>query len=185
MNLKDVKIIAFVGMPGAGKSLATELFKDKGLPNVYFGGITIGEVKARGLDVNEANEKIVREDIRKNEGLDAYAKRSIPYINDYLKDNDKVVADGIYSFSEYKTLKKEYGNQLLVVAIVAPRIDRYTRLESRPERPLTRQETESRDYAEIENLEKGGPIAIADLTINNNETTEAFIDKLEQLYSSL
>jgi dephospho-CoA kinase len=34
-------------------------------------------------------------------------------------------------------------------------------------RPLTPDEAKKRDYSEIENIEKGGPIAMADYTIIN------------------
>ena len=48
-----------------------------------------------------------------------------------------------------------------------PKSERYKRIGSRSERPLTQEETVTRDWAEIENLEKGGPIAMADYFIVN------------------
>ena len=45
---------------------------------------------------------------------------------------------------------------------------RKQRLSSREVRPLTPEQVDSRDKAEIENLEKGGPIAKADYFILNN-----------------
>jgi dephospho-CoA kinase len=51
-------------------------------------------------------------------------------------------------------------------------------------RPLSHEEAEARDFAEIENLEKGGPIAMADFTLQNDETMEKLhseIDKLLEL----
>jgi dephospho-CoA kinase len=38
----------------------------------------------------------------------------------------------------------------------------------RPERPLTFQEAQERDITEIENAEKGGPIAFADYALLND-----------------
>jgi dephospho-CoA kinase len=46
----------------------------------------------------------------------------------------------------------------------------------REERPLTREESAARDKAEIENLNKGGPIAMADYTLTN-ESTKAFLHR--------
>ena len=37
----SVKILAFVGMSGSGKSTAVELVKQKGFPHVYFGGVIL------------------------------------------------------------------------------------------------------------------------------------------------
>jgi dephospho-CoA kinase len=81
-----------------------------------------------------------------------------------------VVIDGMYSWTEYKELKTHLGARLLVIAIYTPRRERYRRLAIRKERPLTPAEAESRDFAEIERLEKGGPIAFADHTLVNTGT---------------
>jgi dephospho-CoA kinase len=37
-------------------------------------------------------------------------------------------------------------------------------------RPLTAEQARARDFAEIENVNKGGPIAMADFTIRNDGT---------------
>ncbi|MEO7904607.1 MAG: dephospho-CoA kinase, partial [Candidatus Saccharimonadales bacterium] len=58
------------------------------------------------------------------------------------------------------------------IAIVAPKRLRHRRLTQRPIRPLTQNEANQRDWAEIENLEKGGPIAIADSYIINDGNIE-------------
>ena len=51
------KIIAVVGMCGSGKSEITKFFTDKGWSSIYFGGVTMEELKKRGMPVNEKNEK--------------------------------------------------------------------------------------------------------------------------------
>ncbi len=181
MSNTDKKVLALVGMPGAGKSFCITHLEEKGIPSVYFGGITIDEVKARGLIVNETNKKFVREDIRAKEGKGAYAQRIILKINELFKTHDRVVADGLYSWTEYKLFKETFGKNALIVAIAAPRHIRHERLAHRPVRPLTEAEVTSREYAEIENLEKGGPIANADYTIVNEEDPYALIERLEHL----
>lgn len=182
----EKRVIALVGMPGAGKSFCVEYLKKKGMPSVYFGGITIDEVKRRGLEVNEKNEKQVREDIRAKEGKDAYAKRMVEQINALFEQgHEMVVADGLYSWPEYKVFKQTFGENAVIIAITAPRMVRHKRLANRPIRPLTDEEVSSREYAEIESLEKGGPIANADFTIANDDTPQLMLDKLEQIISSL
>jgi dephospho-CoA kinase len=173
------KVITFVGMPGAGKSTCVDYLKEKGLPSVYFGGITIDEIKERGLDVNPENEKNVREDIRKQEGMGAYAVRTAPQVKKlFNQGNQYVVADGLYSWSEYKIFKEEFGDDAIIIAIAAAREQRHERLANRPIRPMTDEEVTNREYAEIENIEKGGPIANADYTIVNDGAPEELIDKL-------
>ena len=177
---KDPLVLVFVGMPGAGKSYCVEHLVKKGTPSVYFGGITIDEVKRRGLEVNEKNEKFVREDIRAKEGKDAYAKRIIAQIEGLAeRGHEMVVVDGLYTWTEYKIFKEQFGNQAVIVAIAAPRKERHKRLAARPVRPLTDEEVSSREYAEIENVEKGGPIANADFTIVNDSTPEDLLKRLD------
>ncbi len=176
------KVIIFVGMPGAGKSHCVDYLISKGLPSVYFGGITMDEVKARGLEVNEVNEKMVREDIRTKEGKGAYAERIIKKIEALnAEGHPNVVADGLYSWTEYKIFKEKYAKNAVIIAIAAPRHLRHERLVNRPVRPLTDKEVTEREYAEIENIEKGGPIANADYTIVNDETPEKMLAQLDQI----
>jgi dephospho-CoA kinase len=43
---------------------------------------------------------------------------------------------------------------------------------------MSYEDSKSRDYAEIENIEKAGPIGIADYYFTNNSTPEEFKQKL-------
>jgi dephospho-CoA kinase len=178
------QIIATVGMCGSGKSVAGERLEALGFVKVYFGGLTIEEVKRRGLEVNEKNERAVREELRLTHGMGAFAVLSLPKIEALLEAGKRVLIDGLYSFSEYKILKEKYGDRLLVIAVFTPRAMRYERLVRRDVRPLTRAEAVSRDYAEIENIEKGGPIALADYTIANDGTMEDLIRRLDRILQS-
>ena len=192
MSNKNNKIVFILGMPGSGKTDASEFFVKKGFQFIRFGQITLDEVKKRGLEVTPENEKIIREEIRKKEGIDAYAKRLIPKFDEMLKKGN-VVADGLYSWSEYKTLKTKYPNMIMIAIYASPKT-RYSRLTSRKldkndvdakKRPLTIDEAKKRDYAEIENIEKGGPIAMADYTINNEGTIKELNENLEKIYKQI
>jgi dephospho-CoA kinase len=72
-----------------------------------------------------------------------------------------------------------------VVAIYTARSVRYARLSQRAERPLSFEEAELRDYAEIENVEKGGPIAMADYTLVNDSTEADLFKAVDKLLSTL
>lgn len=174
---KDVKIIAFVGLTGSGKSTAVEYLTEKGYPKVYFGGIVLDEVNRRGLELTQENEQPIREELREKEGKDFVVKRIVQQINDLINAGQhRIVADGLYTWTEYKVLKHEFPGELTVVAVVTPKHLRKRRMAERPVRPLTSEQVDQRDWAEIENIEKGGPIAIADYYIHN----EGNLDHLHQ-----
>lgn len=166
---ENVKIVAFVGLPGAGKSSAVDYLKSKHYPSVYFGGIVLNAMDEAGLAHTAENEKRFREELREREGKDFVVNRIVTQIRDLVAAGQhRIIADGLYTWTEYKILKREFPGELTVVAIVAPRHLRHHRLANRPIRPLTETEANQRDWAEIENLEKGGPIAIADHYVIND-----------------
>lgn len=179
------RVLALVGMPGAGKTMCAAYLADRGFFQFRFGGIVTDEVARRQIALNPQNEQLVREEIRANEGMDAIARRALPLLRDALSRHNSIVIDGLYSFSEYKTLQPAFAGEMIVVAVTAPRHVRYARLSQRPERPLTAEEAERRDFQEIENLEKGGPIAIADFTLVNAGDPTALFAELDKLLASL
>lgn len=173
-------ILAIVGLSGTGKSVLTEYLTEKyQLERIYFGGYVIGEVERRGLSITPMNEKEVREDLRVKNGMSAIAKLALPDIRAALANNKQVIIDGIYSFSEYILLRKELGERLKLVAVHCPRALRYERLASRKRRPLSPAEVDQRDQFEIMNLEKGGPIAIADHHIINDSNLNCLHEAVE------
>ncbi len=181
----DVQIVAIVGMPGAGKSLASDFFRTKGLPVLRFGDETERGLKELGRDINEANERWYREKLRHDLGMAAMAIKIEPRITQALqKSSNIVILDGLYSWEEYVYLKQKFPG-LFLLCIFAPPSVRYQRLADRPVRRLTQEEAEGRDIAEIENLNKGGPIARADYLIKNESTREALVEELEKFYTSL
>ncbi|MBN9398416.1 dephospho-CoA kinase [Candidatus Saccharibacteria bacterium 47-87] len=182
----NLKILAFVGLTGAGKSTAVDHFTEKGYPKVYFGGVILDAMTEAGLEHTQENEKPFREEFRKKYGKDAVANKIVEQIN-HLADagQHRIIADGLYSWTEYKVLRAAFPGELELVAIVAPRQLRYHRLSQRPVRPLTSSEAYARDIAEIENIEKGGPIAIADHFVINTGSIEHFNEQLEAVGQEL
>ena len=177
--------LALVGMPGAGKSICAEYLARRGFFTLRFGAVVVDEVRRRGWEVNPGNERIVREELRAQHGMAAMAAISLPRLRDALTKQGRIIIDGLYSFSEYKLLNEQLGAPLLLLAIVAPRHLRYQRLAHRPIRPLTAAEARERDILEIERLEKGGPIAMADFTLLNEDSPENLIGRLDELLEML
>lgn len=178
------KIIAIVGMCGVGKSVACEILENKGFQKVYFGGLTMSKLKEEGLEITHENEKMMREKLRAEHGMGAYAKLLLPEIKQ-LSKNANVVLDGLYSWDDLWILKSEFGDDIMTICIVADKHLRYGRLASRDVRPLTPEGAMARDISEIENLAKGGPIAYADYYILNNAGVKDFEVRLNEILDSM
>lgn len=172
------KILAFVGMPGAGKTEAVAYLQNKGISFVRFGDLTDETLKELGMEMNPENEKFVREKLRKDAGMAAFAIKAEPRIKEMLHDRRTMVIDGLYSWEEYVYLKKLFPELILVHVYAEPDI-RHARLAKRKVRPFPLEKSRERDIAEIEQLNKGGPIAIADHLILNNG------DDIQELYAQI
>lgn len=182
MQKPSSKIIAFVGLAGSGKSSAVEHLTNQGFPRIYFGGIIYKAMEEAGIEPTWENQQQFREEIRQKEGKDFVVKRAIKSVHDLFEAGQKkVVLDGLYTWSEYRIIKQEFPGQITVIAVVTPKHLRYQRMERRPERPMTPKEVDERDWAEIENLEKGGPIAIADYFINNDSSLENLHTQIDRI----
>ncbi len=178
------KIIAVVGMPGSGKTEVTMFFESHEFKRIYFGGIIVDHVTAEGREVNEDNERYMREHLREVYGMEAMAKLSKPKIDEFLK-NGNVVIDGLYSMEEYLFLKENYGDKLIIINIHAQQKIRIERLTKRKERPLISDVVKERDVAQIQNLHTGGPIALADYVIINESSLEDLYRDLDKLMKKI
>jgi dephospho-CoA kinase len=179
-----MKVVAVVGMAGAGKSEVARLFTENGFIKIRFGDVTDEEVKKRGLKLNEENERRIRELLREEHGMSAYAVLNLSKIDLALKQS-AVVIDGLYSWEEYTFLRGYYGSGFCVIAVWASPKTRYARLAARTERPLTGEEAASRDKAEVEKLSKSGPIAMADFTISNESSLKNLEREVKRTISAL
>lgn len=182
--MDNVKIIAIVGMCGSGKTVAVEHLTAKGYPRVYFGGLIYQEMAKRGIPRSEdgETEKEFRQMIRDTEGQDWVVRQALDEIQDLIAAGQKrIVLDGVYSWTEYKILKHTFSKNIIFVATVSDKKLRYERIAKRTERPFVGASIRERDYSEIENLEKGGPIAAADYYILNNGSKDDLATRLDQI----
>lgn len=189
------KLICIVGMCGAGKSEVAEyLMKKRKFGYVRFGQITLDEVKRLGKKPSEALEKKIREGFRKKYGMAAFAILNLPKFETLLKEGD-VIGDGLYSWEEYLTLKKKFGERFVCLGVYAPPQIRYARLEGRSKkhgedkkmryRSFTRAEAASRDVSEIENINKAGPIAMADYLVVNTTSIKSLEKQIDGVLKNI
>lgn len=192
MPERQNKLVCICGMCGSGKSVVADEFVKAGYEFIRFGQITLDICKEAGVS-GEAAEKEIREGFRKEHGPEVFAVLNIPKFDKALEKGN-VVGDGLYSWSEYKVLKERYGDRFKVIAIWAPPELRYQRISTRVSgkedkalrnRSFTKEEALVRDYNEIENIEKAGPIAMADHMLLNIETKQDLIDNAKKLIKQL
>ncbi|WP_445474101.1 dephospho-CoA kinase [Methanococcoides methylutens] len=175
-----MKIIAFVGMPAAGKSVASDVVKEKNIDVVNMGDVIRDEVKARGLEPTDVNTGGVANDLRDKEGMDAVAKHCVPKIEALGKD--LVVVDGVRGIAEVIFFKEHFGEDFTLVFIDAPLEMRFERVSNRGR---------SDDMTDIEALktrderELGWGLAeaikVADIKVENTDTIEVFMNRINEI----
>jgi len=184
--------IAIVGMCGSGKSVVADELVKKGYKFFRFGQITLDIIKQQNLEPNEENQKKIREAIRQQHGMGGFATLNLPKIEELLQKGN-VVGDGLYSWDEYKILKQKFPD-MKVIAVYAPPKVRYERLSKRqPDKNdqnlrnhhFSIEEARSRDLSEIENSDKGGPIAMADYLLNNTSSIEDIKKETNQVIDNI
>lgn len=177
-------IIALVGLPGSGKGTAAKILEKHGFQIVRFGEVTDKELKKMGLEINEKNEREIRERIRKELGMGAYAIMNAPLIDEKLKKSN-VVVDGLRSFEEYKILKERFGEKLKTVAIISSQEKRIERLKNRKVRPLAEEELKDRDKNELITLNVGETLARADYKIVNESSIKDLENKIKKVVEKI
>lgn len=185
-ELQYAKIITFVGMAGTGKSAATTYLTERGIPKVSFGDIIAQKMESAGLDANPENERIIREKLRLDQSGDQVLDQVISEVHNLIDAGQhRIVIDGLGVWDSYKRLKHEFPGNLLIVALTAQRHIRIRRLANRAEKPLSEPQVNARDYDEIETLNKGGVLAMADHFLFDNGSLEMLHTQIDELLRTL
>jgi dephospho-CoA kinase len=185
--MTKTKLLAVVGLPGSGKTEIINYFKKNyNYPNIYLGEATFDRLKKENLEINPANEKKIREKIRKELGMSAYAKLALPKIKKLEDKNKIIILESLYSWEEYLIFKEKYNDNFKVLAIYSSPQTRQKRLETRKIRPLKNiEEFKTRDYSQIVNLHQAGPIARADYTIINEDSIKNLQEAIEKIIKNI
>ncbi len=160
-------VLVIVGMPGAGKSLASSVMKSQGIPVFVSGDIIRAEARKRRLKFTRKNLGELMLKIRKDEGMGAVAKRLVPLVE--KESGGLVVYEGARSVEEVDELRRRYG--VVVIAINASPHSRFQRLRrrGRSDKPRSWADFEERDSREL-GVGIAKLIASADRTIENEDT---------------
>jgi dephospho-CoA kinase len=174
-------VLILVGLPGSGKSTASEFFKKKGIPVFRMGQVTDDVLSEKKLISNEENERTIREGLRREFGEDVYAQKTVSKVSGMLLENKLIVIDGMRNEEEFEYFKKHLTNLKVLFLSVDQKI-RYKRLSERKVRPLLEIEAKERDMNEIERLGVFTLRKSADYLVENEGTEGELNVKLEKVY---
>lgn len=180
-----MKIVAFTGMPCSGKTEAVEIAKAMGIPVIRMGDVVWGEVKNRGLELNDENVGTVANMMREKHGKNIWARRTVDKIKS-LNIANNIVVDGIRNVEEVNLFKKELSNNFVIIAITASD-------EVRKKRSLSRgRKDDSNDIRDIEERDKrelrwgiGNVITSADIVISNEGSIDEFRRLVKEVLQKL
>ena len=180
-----MKIIAFAGMPFSGKSEAVKIAKELNIPVIRMGDMIWEETKSRGLELSDKNVGTIANNMRKEHGMDIWAKRTLEKIKS-IQDVELLVIDGVRNIEEIETFEKELGKGFLLVGVQVSDEERYKRAMSRG------REDDSQDINLIKERDKrelswglGSVIASADIVVSNEGTAEEFKQKIKELFNKI
>ena len=80
-----MRVVAIVGMAGAGKSEVARAFESNGFIRIRFGDVTDEEIKKSGVVLNEENEGYIREILWQEHGMSVYERINLLRIDSALK----------------------------------------------------------------------------------------------------
>ncbi|VVB84944.1 Cytidylate kinase [uncultured archaeon] len=179
-----MKLIAFVGMPASGKSEASAVARSLKIPVVSMGDVVREEAARKGLPPTDENIGGTGTALRRDEGMDAIAKRCVPKIR--AQKGDVVVVDGARNIEEVTYFKKQFGEDFKLIAINAPFELRFERMKKRARSDDT---TGIEELKKRDEREKGWgldrAIGLADITINNTGSIEEFQREIKTLIRTL
>jgi dephospho-CoA kinase len=196
-----VKIIGFVGLPGSGKSVASNIARDMGIQVLVMGDVIRQEAARLGLEPTDQNLGQIGNQLRLNEGPAAVAKKTME--NALATGKDMAVIDGLRSKVEADFFR-DNASEFHLIHICAPLDARLKWLEARgrsddPGQGSTADEkiiasclepgrkvAEALEMRECRELSWGMSEAMktADLNLRNDGGRDEFCNCVKQLLSS-
>ena len=172
-------------MPWSGKSVAVKLAKDHGIPVIRMGDMIWEETKNQGLELNDKNVGTIANQMRREHGMDIWARRTIEKMQSMNKE-EIVVIDGVRNDEEIETFKQKLDGDFIVVAIKAS-------TETRHQRAMNRgRQDDSKDKEQIKERDRRETgwgldkiIDAANITIENEGSVDEFKREINKLLDDL
>jgi len=187
-----MKVVAFTGLPGSGKSEAVGVAEGAGMAVVRMGDEVRAEVARRGLPLNDENLGGTANEMREKEGMNVWARRCLRKIEEIISSGvaaggaggsgaGGIVIDGIRNIEEVEVFRRSMDNFVLI-AVHSPPQTRYERLmeRGREDDSLSIDELRRRDEREL-GWGIGNVVAMADIIITNEGSLEGFRRKVKEI----
>ncbi len=170
--------IGIVGLPGAGKSIVSEVGREIDIPTIVMGDVIRQICADSGLEINPENLGEIMIDIRKKEGMDVVAKRTLLKLSEV--DEDIVIIDGLRSYEEVHLFRRSLKKFLIIAIHAAPKT-RYKRIKRRRRHddPWDYRKFQERDFREIE-VGIAKIIALADIVFINEGRVRALKQRIKK-----
>lgn len=175
-----MRVVAFTGMPGAGKSVAVEVAKKRGVPVLRMGDFIWEEVRRRGLPITSESVAEVAMQMRTDFGPGVWAEKTVDRIRS--TNPQMAVIDGVRSEAELEVFQHRLGADFTLVAIHASRPTRMRRLLGRGREDDVKDEGQflARDEREL-GWGIGRVIALADVMLVNEDTMPDLSTQVERV----
>ncbi|WP_069807492.1 AAA family ATPase [Vulcanisaeta thermophila] len=169
-----MRVIVITGLPGSGKTVATEVARELGLPVVTMGDVIRDEALRMGIP--EGRASVV---LRLRGGTRYIAHRVLEKIP---RGAEAVVVDGARSIRELEAIEDALSTSAILIYITAPWRVRYERLRSRgrPDDPKSLEDFLMRDLRELR-YGLGDLMARADYILVNDAGLEEFRSRVRDL----
>jgi dephospho-CoA kinase len=170
-------------MPGAGKTEAVRIARERGVQVLRMGDAVWDEVKSRGLPLESSMVGRIASEMRATHGADVWAQRILVAVD---REAPLVVIDGIRSHAELDAFKGALGADFLLVRIDCPDEVRFERVTSRgrDDDTATEEAFRARDQREL-SWGLGEVLARADIVIDNTGSVGMLHDKVLELLDGL
>ena len=178
-----IKVVAFIGMPGAGKTEAVQVAKARGIQVLRMGDAVWDEVRRRDLPLEAAVVGRIASEMRGTNGPEIWATWSLDAVD---KKADLVVIDGIRSTAELVAFKEALGPDFVLVLIDCSDDVRMARITSRgrDDDTGTLGAFQDRDRREL-GWGLGDVVVAAEVVIPNEGTVEDLHRRVHELLDKL
>ena len=175
-----MRVVAFTGMPGAGKGVAAEVARKMDIPVFRMGDFIWEEVRRRSLPLDNGSVAEVAMQMRTDFGPGVWAEKTV----DRIKQMHATMAviDGVRSEAELEVFRHRLGHDFTLVAIHASRTTRQKRLMDRKREDDVRDEGEfmARDEREL-GWGLGRVVALADIMLVNEQSMPDLHQQVERV----
>ncbi len=178
-----MKLVIITGMPGAGKSVVANIFREHEYPVIVMGDVIREQARRRGLDPDSESTKKIMLELRELDGPGAVAKKCLAILQS--QESNIVVIEGCRSLAEVDVFD-DFATDLTIICVHSSPKTRFRRLQERGRKdaPPDWLVFKERDMREIA-VGLGGVIAMADIMIVNEGPLETLRKKTIEILEGL